>query len=204
MIQIYGAKISRAIRCLWAAEELNLEVEFIPVEMSLKGLRSPEFLALNPNGKVPVLKDDSFVLWESGAICSYLARLQPEQDLLPRDSKKQGLCEQWMQFAIAEVDAHLWAHRRHTFIYPEEKRIAEVVPSLHYEFKRSMGVLDQGLSNKDYLLGDFTLADIMIGQTLFWAVESQFPLVHDSIEQYVRRLRGRSGFRRVIEKYVKS
>ena len=73
-LRIYGIARTRAFRALWMAKELGLEYEHLPIEIGDAGARSPEFLAINPNGRLPVIVDDGFVLFESLAITLYLAK----------------------------------------------------------------------------------------------------------------------------------
>ena len=95
MIKIYGPKASTAGRCLWAAEEMAIPYESVAVDMQAKEHKTPEFLAMNPNGKVPVMKDGDLVLWESFAINAYLARTyQPE--FLGQDPAQEAQGSQWM------------------------------------------------------------------------------------------------------------
>jgi glutathione S-transferase len=73
-LRIYGIARTRAFRALWVAKELGLDYEHLPIEIGDAGARSPEFLALNPNGRLPFIDDDGFVLYESLAITLYLAK----------------------------------------------------------------------------------------------------------------------------------
>src|SRR4029078_6875036 len=75
--------------------ELGTAVEVIDVDLRSGGNRTKEFLALNPNGKVPVLVDGDFVLWESRAINAYLAATKPEHGLYPADHRKRAIVDQW-------------------------------------------------------------------------------------------------------------
>ena len=73
-LRIYGIARTRAFRALWVAEELGLAYEHLPIEIGEAGARAPEFLAINPNGRLPFIEDDGFVLFESLAITLYLAK----------------------------------------------------------------------------------------------------------------------------------
>src|SRR5262245_64554575 len=73
-LRIYGIARTRAFRALWIAEELGLDYEHVPVEIGAAGARQPEYLAINPNGRLPAIDDGGFLLWESLAITLYLAR----------------------------------------------------------------------------------------------------------------------------------
>ena len=73
-LRIYGIARTRAFRVLWVAKELGLPYEHIPVEIGEAGARKPEYLAINPNGRLPAINDEGFALWESLAITLYLAK----------------------------------------------------------------------------------------------------------------------------------
>jgi len=82
-LRIYGIARTRAFRALWMAKELGLDYEHLPIEIGDAGARSPEFLALNPNGRLPFIDDDGFVLFESLAITLYLAKKHAQRGLYP-------------------------------------------------------------------------------------------------------------------------
>jgi len=83
LLKIYGIARTRAFRALWMAKELGLDYEHLPVEIGDAGARTPEFLAINPNGRLPVIVDDGFVLFESLAITLYLAKKHSNDRLYP-------------------------------------------------------------------------------------------------------------------------
>jgi glutathione S-transferase len=103
MIKIYGWKRSRAARVLWVLEELGVPYEHIPLNHTLGETRTPEYLALNPSGKIPTLVHDGFVLTETIAINLYLASLFPGS-LMPRDTQGVALLNQWTSWAVTEVE----------------------------------------------------------------------------------------------------
>ena len=83
-LRIYGIARTRAFRALWMANELGLDYEHLPIEIGAGGARSPEFLAINPNGRLPFIVDNGFVLFESLAITLYLAKKHSNGKLYPR------------------------------------------------------------------------------------------------------------------------
>jgi glutathione S-transferase len=170
MIKLYGAGPSRWVKCYWTLREL--EVPFEPVVLSLlKGeTRTPEFLAKNPFGKIPVLEDGDIRLRESSAICMYLAEKHPEKGLLPKPgSSDRALVNQWVSFAVADLEQPLWRAMKHRFLYPEKTRIPAEVELAHTDFKTLVATLDQQLRH-DHAVGDkFTLADLTLAYTLKWS-----------------------------------
>ena len=95
-MKLYNANLSpNALRVRAVVNELGIALEVIDVDLRSGGNRTKEFLALNPNGKVPVLVDGDFVLWESRAINAYLATMKPESGLYPADARKRAMVDQW-------------------------------------------------------------------------------------------------------------
>ena len=110
-LRIYGIARTRAYRALWVAMELGLDYEHLPIEIGDAGARSPEFLAINPNGRLPVIVDDGFVLFESLAITLYLAKKHSLGKLYPATLEGEARAWQWSFWAIAEVDrgVNIWS-----------------------------------------------------------------------------------------------
>src|ERR1700757_1819493 len=110
-LKIYGVARTRAFRALWIAEELKLAYEHVPIEIGEAGARKPEFLALNPNGRLPVIVDGDFVLPESLAITLYLAKKYSSGTLYPERLEDEARVWQWSFWAIAEVDrgVNIWS-----------------------------------------------------------------------------------------------
>jgi glutathione S-transferase len=110
-LRIYGIARTRAFRALWVAEELGLDYEHIPVEIGDAGARTPEFLAINPNGRLPVIDDDGFVLFESLAITLYLAKKHANGGLYPGTLAAEAKAWQWTLWAVTEVDrgVNIWS-----------------------------------------------------------------------------------------------
>ena len=108
---IYGVARTRAFRALWVAEELGLAYQHRPIEIGDAGARTPEFLALNPNGRLPVIVDGGFVLSESLAITLYLAKKHGTGTLYPATLEGEAKAWQWSFWAIAEVDraVNIWS-----------------------------------------------------------------------------------------------
>jgi glutathione S-transferase len=163
-LKIYGKKKSRANRCLWALEEVGLPYEHIPTDQDSGENRTPEYLAINPSGKVPTLVDGDFVLTESLAINLYLAGKKPE--LLPSTPRATASMMQWTLWAATEPEYQL------TMIVREMRRgdakdpqrIAAATEGLRACLKTLETHLAKGTS---YILGDtFTIADLNVASVL--------------------------------------
>ncbi len=171
-LKIYGVARTRAFRALWIAEELGLAYKHVPVEIGAAGARTPEFLAINPNGRLPLVADDDFVLSESLAITLYLAKKDAHGRLYPAALEAEARAWQWSFWAIAEVDRGVNIWSLHAVRLPAPERNAalreEALEILAAPFK----VLDRALAQSAYLLGpDFTVADLNVAAVISRAVD---------------------------------
>jgi glutathione S-transferase len=170
MIKLYGGGQSRWVKCYWTLRELEIPFEPIVVSLAKGDARTPEFLAKNPFGKIPVLEDGDLQLRESSAICTYLADKHPEKGLLPKPgTSDRALVSQWMSFAVADLEQPLWRTMRHRLLYPEKTRIPGEIAVAHADFKALASTLERELRG-DYAVGrSFTLADLSLAYTLRWS-----------------------------------
>ncbi|MGE0668851.1 MAG: glutathione S-transferase family protein [Sphingomonadales bacterium] len=164
-VKIYGTPGSRANRTLWLAEELKretgLDYEMVSTHF-MNDAKKPEYLAINPNGRVPAMDDDGYRLFESLAINLYLARKQGGS-LAPKDAKEEGRAVQWSMWALTELEdafiAILVRHPKINFMPPDPK----VEGEMRTKLERPLKVLEQHLSQHPYMLGDrFTVADVNV------------------------------------------
>ena len=170
-LQIYGIAQSRTFRTLWLALELGLDYEQIELGFGEDGVRSPSFLAINPNGKVPTIKDGDFVLWESMAINLYLAK-KYGRGLYPSDLEGEAKSWQWSFWTVTEIDQPIIAWASNSFVLPAEKRDAAKAADALAQLQRPLGVLDQTLAASPYLLGaGFTVADLNLASAMFRALK---------------------------------
>jgi glutathione S-transferase len=171
-LRIYGIARTRAFRVLWVAKELGLAYEHIPTEIGTAGARLPDYLAINPNGRLPAIDDDGFTLWESLAITMYLAKKHAAGQLYPTTLEGEARCWQWSLWAVQEVDRGVNIWSLHAVRLPPEDRDAakhaEALKVLEAPFK----VLDGALAERPYLLGDeFTVADLNVAAVISRAIE---------------------------------
>jgi len=177
-LRIYGVARTRAFRALWAAMELGLDFEHEPVEIGEAGARTPEFLAINPNGRLPVIVDDGFVLFESLAITLYLAKRHSPGGLYPATLEGEARAWQWSLWAVTEVDRGVNIWSLHAVRLPETERDAakreEALKVLAAPFR----VLDAAVAKEPYLLGrDFTVADLNVAAVISRAVDMDLAAV---------------------------
>lgn len=176
-ITLYGLGPSRSFRCLWALAETGLEHDFVSLELSsaeANGAKSPEYLALNPQGKVPSLRHDDFVLTESAAILNYIDGLS-DQGFIPRDLKERAKYDELAFFVLSELEQPLWTTGKHKFAIPEEHRVPEVIATAHWEFDKALKALAKLISIDEFAMGsEFSFADILLAQTFNWADRFEF------------------------------
>ena len=164
-LKIYGISGSRALRSLWAIEETGVEYEHIPTTY-MDDSKSSEYLAINPNGKIPALVDGDLILFESMAINLYLAKQYAPSLYLERPDLEAQLF-QWSVWGISEIEPLQMQIVLHTFLLPEEKRNEKTVASAGKQLKKPLQTLDAHLSNKDWLVGDeFGIADLNLAAVM--------------------------------------
>jgi glutathione S-transferase len=177
-LRIYGIARTRAFRALWMAKELGLDYEHLPIEIGDAGARTPEFLAINPNGRLPVIVDGDFVLFESLAITLYLAKKHANGTLYPGTLEGEARAWQWSLWAVTEVDRGVNIWSLHAVRLPEAERDAgkrdEALKVLVAPFK----VLDAAVGKQPYLLGnDFTVADLNVAAVISRAIDMDLSAV---------------------------
>jgi glutathione S-transferase len=173
MITLYGIPRSRTFRCLWMLQELGLEYRSIPTNFSGDN-KQPDYLALNPNGRIPTLVDGDTVLWESMAINLYLAA-KYDGGLQPKSVEELGRATQWSFWVMTETEKPVIDLLFHSLILPEDERDAAVRAAAAKQLEAPLLVLDAALEGRDYLVGDcFTVADLNVASVLSWGLLSGF------------------------------
>ena len=169
-LRIYGVARTRAFRVLWVANELGLDYEHVPIEIGPGGARKAEYLAINPNGRLPAIEADGFILWESLAITLYLAKKHGR--LYPTTLEGEAKAWQWSLWAVQEVDRGVNIWSLHAVRLPpanrDPQRLTEALKMLASPFK----VLDGALAGRSHLLGeDFTVADLNVAAVISRAID---------------------------------
>ena len=166
MLKLLGKSSSINVRkVLWTLDELGLAYEQQQYGSGFAAVDTPEFLALNPNGMVPVLMDGDFVLWESNTICRYLVQKQGDTTLLPADLQARAKTEQWMDWQATELN-NAWRYAFMSLVRqsPAHQDQAALATGIQ-QWNRMMAIVDAQLQKTGaYISGsEFTLADIVIG-----------------------------------------
>ena len=195
-LELYGVASSRTRRALWVLEESGLSYSFRKLNLRKGEHRLPAYLSLNPNGKVPTLVDGDLTLFESAAICNYVANQVPEAKLIPHlGTRERALYDQWMFWVVSELEQPLWSIGKHRFALPEKLRVPAIIDVALVEWKRPAKVLADALEGRNYLVGEsFSCADIMVAHTLQWAVSFGVPLGSEVLTEYLARMTARPAF----------
>lgn len=200
MIKIYGSPLSSAGRCFWALEELGLSYEVMPLDMRAKEHKSESFLRLNPNGKVPVLVDGDFVLWESMAITNYLVK-KHKSPLAAQNDHEEGLILQWSFWALVELQEPAVSWLIQEFFVPADKRNHQVIEDAKKSLPQLLKVLDGGLQGNSYLVSDrFSVADINVASVVNVLMGLKYDLSsYINVQKWFKNCADRPAFKKISE-----
>ncbi|AEC21681.1 putative glutathione S-transferase protein [Pusillimonas sp. T7-7] len=192
MMKLYGLGPTRSLRARWALQELDAEFEFVPVNILAGENRHPDFLRLNPTGKLPVLVDGDLVLTESAAIVMYLAEKYGAKRLMPADLSERAQAYRWSMFAVTELEQPLWRIARHSFVYPEDKRLPQDIALAKEEFVSMAAILDRHLDGREFIVGNtISIADCVTAYVLDWGNENGLIDNFPNLKAYLERMYAR-------------
>ena len=170
MLRIYGSVRSRAIRVLWMAGELGLAYDHKDWLPRAPETRTPEYLALNPNGRVPTIDDDGYILSESMAINFYLAK-KHKSALYPADPKNEARALQWSLWETDRLDRQIVNYMRHSKELPQAERKPAIAEAAWKEIVESFDVLEIALTRSEWLAGRaFSVGDLNVAAALYRAL----------------------------------
>jgi glutathione S-transferase len=156
---------ARKVRLL--AAELGIPLDLIDRDPRIGETRAPDYLALNPNGRVPTLKDGDFCLWESAAILKYLAAKAPERGLGGHDAASQALIDQWLFWWVGGpetgIDMLAWETLIKPRVLKQPGNDPGVIAEARARIDRFFPVLDRQLERRDYITGELSIADFAAG-----------------------------------------
>jgi len=187
-------------KVMWTAAQLGLPVEREDWGAGFRSPQEPGFLALNPNGLIPVLIDGETVLWESNTICRYLAARQGDTGLLPTEPAERARVEQWMDWQAGELN-NAWRVAFMALVRGQAAAPEAIAQSVAH-WNRHMALLDARLARTGaFVCGPvFTLADVVLGlSTQRWRAT---PMAHaelPAVTAYMRRLGQRPGFAEFVD-----
>jgi len=201
MMKLHFAPMSRAVRIAWLLEELELPYELNQMAFSPKDLKSDEHRARHPLGRVPVLEDGDVTIYESGAIVEYVLERHKNGGLKPAvDSAEYPEYLQWFHYCEGMVMPPINTIMVQTVLLPPERRDETALGQAQRLLTKALAPVDAALAGRDYLIGDFSAADIMLGHACFMA--NRLGCVTDdmsNLKSYVERIAARPAFKTAIE-----
>ena len=201
MLKVHFAPNSRAGRIIWLMEELELEYEVNVMPFSKEGLKSDEHRARHALGRVPVLEDGEVMIFESGAIIEYVLTRHKEGGLKPKaDSPEFPYYLQWFHYCEGMVMPPMNQIVVQTILLPPERRDENVLKQAKNLLTKSLMMVNANLADKEYLIGDFSAADLMLGHACY--MSNRMGCVTDElqhIKDYVARISARPAFKKAIE-----
>lgn len=191
-MKLFGTPPTRALRALWLLKELDIDCEIVTVNIGIGEHQSPEFLAINPAGKLPVLVDGDIVLTESAAIPLYLAEKHPASGFIPGSLPDRAQMLRWIFFLVTEIEAPLWRVALHTRIYAEDERSPQEIALAKRDCKRMIDVLERHMQDRVFIAGEhMTCADFNAAYTLDWANEQGMLADAPRLRAYLRTMYAR-------------
>ena len=170
MLTIYGVPRSRTFRPLWTAHELGIPYTLEPIDPRKGEQNSPAFLAVNPNGHVPAIKDGDVAMWESLAIDLYLAK-KHGGPLAPKTVEEDGLMTMWSFWAATEVETQALQILYHRVLKPEDERVPKLADDAVIALRKPTAILEAHLKAQGgFLVGQrFTIADLNVAAVYSYA-----------------------------------
>jgi glutathione S-transferase len=180
-------------------EEVGAQYQLARLDLPKGDQKNPDYLKLNPNGKVPTLIDDGFVLWESNAILLYLAEKFPQARLLPTEAQDRARVFQWLLFEQTTFRPPLSLLMRQTRFTPIEQRDQRAIEQAWSEVRANMEILQAALSGRDYIGRIFSVADIAVLPYVYLATALGTDLsAWPTVAAYYQRLSARPSWQKIL------
>ena len=200
MLKVHFVAGTRAGRVVWLLEELGLEYEVNIMPFTKEGLKSSEHRSRHALGRVPVLEDGDISIFESGAIIDYVLERHKNGGLKPSsDSSEFPFYLQWYHYCEGMVMPPINQIVVQTILLPPDRRDETVLNQAKNLLSKSLAPVNENLADKDYLIGDFSAADLMLGHSCFMA--NRLGCVSEemqNIKDYVARINERPAFQKAI------
>lgn len=192
-MKIYYAQNSRAVRTVWLANELGLDYELHRFSLGEKAMRGPDYLAINPNGRVPTVEDGDVTISESTAIAQYLVGRYGDGSLAPgADSPLFAPYLQWLHYAEGMIMPQMNVIVVETIFLPPERRSQVHVDRAMKLMNKALTAVEAQLEGRDYLIGDFSAADTITGHACIMAARLGADMENrPNLSAYIDRLQAR-------------
>jgi glutathione S-transferase len=201
MLKIWGrGNSSNVQKVVWLCEEIALPYERIDVGGAFGGLDVPNYLARNPNGRIPAIDDDGFVLWESNAIVRYLADKYGAGGLWPNEFQQRALCDRWLDWQQTTLAVDFVSIVYALLRTPPEERNPDAIAAATARLGAALTIFDAELEGRDYIMGDqLTIGDIPTGVWIYrWFLfELEGPDL-PNVSAWYERLKTRAAYRKSV------
>jgi len=202
MLKIWGRKNSSNVRkALWCAEELGLIYESVDAGGAFGVVDTPEYRAKNPNGRVPMIEDDGFVLWESNTIVRYLvARHAPDSTWYPADVQARATAEKWMDWTTSSFAAPFRTVFWGVLRTPAEQQDWVAIKAAIKECEDLLAMVEQTLGEQPYLGGkEISMGDIPLGSFIYaWFEMPIERAARPNVQAWYARLQQRPAYRKAV------
>jgi len=201
MLKIWGRLSSVNVqKVVWCADELGLAYDRIDVGGKFGLVDTPEYRAKNPNGLVPVIEDDDFVLWESNAIVRYLSARHGEGSLWPTDIRARADADRWMDWQATTFNPAIGPGFWQLIRTAPDKRDPAIIEAARASGEHKLALLDAHLATRAFVAGPtFTMGDIPLGCSVDrWYKLPMARESHPHVERWYASLRERRGARQVV------
>ena len=200
MLKLHFAPNSRAGRIVWLLEELGVPYELNKLDFHPKDLKSKEHRARHPLGRVPVIEDGDVTIYESGAIVEYILERHKNGGLKPSvNDPRWPAYQQWFHYCEGMVMPPINTIVVQTILLSEDRRDPVVLSQAQRLLTKALAPIDEGLAGKDYLIGEFSAADIMLGHACYMANRREcVPDEMINLKAYVARIAARPSFHTAI------
>lgn len=201
MLKLHFAPNSRAVRTLWLLEELGLPYELNRMDFHPKDLKSDAHRARHPLGRIPVLEDGDVMIFESGAIAEYIIERHTDGGLKPSpDAPNYPDYLQWFHYCEGMVMPPINTIVVQTILLPPERRDETALGQAQRLLAKAVQPVEDAMFGKDYLAGDFSAADTMLGHSIMMA--ERMGIVsddHPNLKAYIQRLKARPALQKAFE-----
>jgi glutathione S-transferase len=188
-MKLYEFAATRSIRVRWTLQELEVPFEAVSIDLRTGQGQTPDYLRINPTGKVPTLVDGDFVLTESVAIVLYLGEKYPEKRFVPTDPKLRAQLHRWLMFTATELEQPLWRIARNAFLYPEAQRQPSDIEIASREFRKMAAIMESHMQGREFVVGDHvTVGDFVLAHTLDWGNEVKLLTECPALVAYMERM----------------
>lgn len=201
MLKIWGRLTSVNVqKVVWCVDELGIDYQRIDAGRDFGIVGTPEYLAKNPNGLIPVIEDDGFVLWESNAIVRYLSAKYGMGTLCPADARARADADRWMDWQTTTFNPSIAPAFWHLIRFAPDKRDAAVIENARATAEKHLALLNAHLASNEFVTGDrFTMGDIPLACSVNrWY---KLPLAHAShanVERWFRTVSTRKAATQVV------